>query len=202
MVEELTARFRTDTSIGIAYLYCNYRRQHEQTLGDILTSLLKQLMQTLSYIPDTIKSLYDTHKEMRTRPSFDEILGALYSVVTIYPKVFIVIDALDECQVFHACQKKFLSTLFSLQSKCGANLLVTSRFMPEIMKSFQGCISLEIRASEHDVRRYLNGHMSHLPPLVGQNPDLQEDVETEIVKAVDGMYVDSYSSYLCKANST
>lgn len=199
VVEELTARFRTDKSIGIAYIYCNYRRQHEQTIGDMLISLLKQLTQALSALPDAIKSLYDSHKEMRTRPSLDEILGALHLVVTIYSRVFIVIDALDEYQLSHPYQKTFLSELFNLQSKCRANLFVTSRFMPEIIKSFQGCMLLEIRASEHDVRSYIDGHMSHLPSFVGRNPDLQEDVKTEIVKAVDGMYVGSYSSHLYKA---
>ena len=48
---------------------------------------------------------------------------------------------------------------------------------------------MEIRASEHDVRRYVDGHMSQLPSFVGRSLDLQEEVKTEIVKAVDGMYV-------------
>ena len=50
-------------------------------------------------------------------------------------------------------------------------------------------MSLEIRASEHDVRRYVDGHMSHLPSFVGRSLDLQEEIKAEIVKAVDGMYV-------------
>jgi hypothetical protein len=107
----------------------------------------------------------------------------------MYSRVFFVIDALDECQVSHNCGKRFLSELFSLQAKCGANLFATSRFIPEVTENFQGSISLEIRASEHDVRRYVDGHMSYLPSFVARTPDLQEEVRTGIVKAVDGMYV-------------
>jgi Cdc6-like AAA superfamily ATPase len=43
VVEELFKRFENDGNIGIAYLYCNYRQQHNQNLEDLLASLLKQL---------------------------------------------------------------------------------------------------------------------------------------------------------------
>jgi hypothetical protein len=41
VVEELAACFQNDKRIGIAYLYCNFRRQHEQKVEDLLASLLK-----------------------------------------------------------------------------------------------------------------------------------------------------------------
>jgi hypothetical protein len=43
------------------------------------------------------------------------------------------------------------------------------------------------------LRRYLDGHMSSLPSFVLRSPDLQEEVKTDIVKAVEGMYVPSHS---------
>jgi Cdc6-like AAA superfamily ATPase len=147
VVEELTTCFQNNKSIGIAYLYCNFRRQHEQKVEDLLASLLKQLTQGRSSLPNTIKSLYDSHQDKRTRLSFDEISRALQSVVTMYSRVFIVIDALDECQVSNNCRKTFLSELFSLQAKCVGNLFATSRFIPEITQNFQGSISLEIRGN-------------------------------------------------------
>lgn len=42
IVEHLSAEFQNDANIGIAYLYCNYRRQQEQKPADLLASLLKQ----------------------------------------------------------------------------------------------------------------------------------------------------------------
>jgi hypothetical protein len=50
-------------------------------------------------------------------------------------------------------------------------------------------MSLEIHASEHDMRRYIDGYMSHLPSFVRCSPDLQGEIKAKIVKAVDGMYV-------------
>lgn len=66
---------------------------------------------------------------------------------------------------------------------------MTSRRLPEITEIFRGHMLLEIRASESDVRRYVDGHISNLPSFVRCSPDLQEEVKTGIVDAVDGMYV-------------
>jgi DNA replication protein DnaC len=44
VIKELTTRFYDNKSIGIAYLYCNFRRKDEQKTGDLLASLLKQLV--------------------------------------------------------------------------------------------------------------------------------------------------------------
>jgi hypothetical protein len=110
-------------------------------------------------------------------------------VAGAYSRVFIIIDALDECQISDGCRQRFLSGLVSLQGKCGANLFATSRPISSIEKEFKGNPVLEIRASEDDVRRYLNGHMFRLPGFVVRSPELQEEIKTDIVKAVDGMYV-------------
>ena len=126
VIEELTTRFQNNKNIGIAYHYCDIRPQHEQKVGDLLTSLLKQLTQGRSALPDTIKSLYDIHKGKRTRPSFDEVSRAVQRAVTMYSRVFIIIDALDDCQVSHGYETTFMSELFNLQAKCGANLFATS----------------------------------------------------------------------------
>jgi hypothetical protein len=192
VVEELSTRFQNDTSIVVAYVYCNFRRQDEQRTEDLLASLLRQLAQGRSSLPESVKSLYNRHKVNRTRPSVDEISKTLQSVAAICSRVFILVDALDECRVSGGCRSTFLSEIFALQTKYGINLFTTSRFIPEVTEKFKREPSLEIRANEQDVRRYVDGHISHLPSFVGRNPDLQQEIKTEIVKAVDGMYVALY----------
>jgi hypothetical protein len=44
-VEHLCTKFQNDTTVGIAYVYCNFRRQDEQKPHNLLSSLLKQLIQ-------------------------------------------------------------------------------------------------------------------------------------------------------------
>jgi Cdc6-like AAA superfamily ATPase len=189
VVDDLYAKFQNDASVGLAYIYCNFRRQQEQKPNDLLASLLKQLVQEQPFIPENVKSLYERHKGKRTRPSLDEILKALHSIVAGYSRVFIIVDALDECQGSNGGRKRFLAELFDLQARTGASLLTTSRFIPEIVKEFEErSVRLEIRASDDDLQRYLYGHMSKLPSFVSRNADLQNEVKIAITNAVDGMY--------------
>ena len=55
VVDKLTTQICADPKIGIAYIYCNYRRQDEQKIDDLLASLLKQLVERLPSLPDTVK---------------------------------------------------------------------------------------------------------------------------------------------------
>jgi Cdc6-like AAA superfamily ATPase len=191
VVEHLLTEFQNDINIGIAYIYCNYTSQQEQKLVDSLKSLLKQLVQKQPSMPESITSLYERHRDDRTSPSLDEISRVLYSVAANYSRVFIIIDALDECQVSDGNRSRLLSEIFSLQVKTEVNFFATSRFIPEIMRCFQGSMMLEIRASNEDVLEYVYKRISQstrLKSIISKYPGLQDTIRTKIVKAVDGMY--------------
>jgi NACHT domain len=185
VVDQLCKEFQDDASIGVAYLYCNYKRQQQQKSTDLLISLLKQLVQQQPSVPEPVQALYERHKDKPTAPSFDEISNVLHSVASRYYKVFIIIDALDECP--QESRKLLLAEIFNLQAKAGASLFATSRLMPEILEAFKGSTSFQISATDEDVQKYLEGHMSQLPAFVSRNPDLQESIKKAIIEAVDGM---------------
>jgi hypothetical protein len=193
VVEHLSTKFQNDPGIGIAYLFCNFRRQQEQSPLDLLASLLKQLVQEQPSLPESVKSLYERHKDKQDRPSFDEISKVLHSVVADYSRAFIIIDALDECQVSKGDRRNLLSEIFSLQAKTGINLFVTSRFIQEITKEFKGSMILEVRASDEDVQRYLNGRILQTQLHILKHGDLQDEIKTKIAEAIDGMYVPSHA---------
>lgn len=187
MVDHLYKIFYSDATIGIAYIYCNFKRQEGQTADFLFLSLLKQLVQQSPSIPHSVRALYDDYVNKRTRPSFDEVSRAVYSVIATYSRVFIVIDALDECQATDGSRSRFLSEIFNLQLKSGASIFATSRFISDITDRFKGNINLEIRASDEDVGRHLDGNISKLPAFVGRNQDLQNKIKTAVIKAADGM---------------
>ncbi|RYP50236.1 hypothetical protein DL769_010976 [Monosporascus sp. CRB-8-3] len=189
VVDELMRRFGNDKDIGIAYIYCNFQRKDEQKARDLLASLLKQLAERLSSLPASVKSLYEYHQSRRTRPSLDEFSRTLQLVMTLYSRVFIIVDALDECQVTENCRANFLSEFVGPDARCGASLFATSRFIPEVVDEFEGSLRLEIVAHEEDVRTYLDHHMSPRRAFLRKNRPLQEDVKTKIVTAVKGMFL-------------
>jgi hypothetical protein len=69
------------------------------------------------------------------------------------------------------------------------NLMVTSRMIQKIQQEFESAPQLEIRASNEDVKKYLGGQMSRLARCVTRDVSLQNDITSEIVSTVDGMYV-------------
>lgn len=187
VIDKLETLFANDTTVGIAYLYCNFRRQDEQTVNELMAVLLKQLLQCLSNCPESIKSLYEKHIQKESRPSLEEILSALKSVIKLYSRVFILIDALDECRASDGSRTRFLEKVLELQVLCGINVFATSRPLPDVTNLFQDSILLEIRATDNDVRKFLRSHISRLPGFILSRPELQEDVIDGIVRSVKGM---------------
>ncbi|KAH0551181.1 hypothetical protein GP486_007489 [Trichoglossum hirsutum] len=194
VVDNLCSRYRTNPSIGITYLYCNFRQKHQQKPENLLSSLLKQLVQKRASVPESIKTLYERHNCERTRPSFDEILEALKSITTQYSRVLIMIDALDECGDSDSERQRFLSAIFNLQAKTGANIFATSRINNNIAKLFEVSLSLQICAKNEDIESYLNGRMSLLQSDI-LDDTLRGMIRKEVIRAVDGMYAKSSIKY-------
>ncbi|KAK3391226.1 hypothetical protein B0H63DRAFT_411349, partial [Podospora didyma] len=190
VVNYLTMCFGDDDDVGVAYLYCNFQRQDEQTPDGLVSNLLKQLAEEQRHsVADKVRFLYDKYRSKGMRPSLDEISRCLQLVATTYTRVFIVVDALDECQTANGCRSKFLSEVFSLQAICPVSVFATSRFIPEIVERFRGSTSLEIRASKEDVEGYVQGRLKLLPAFVQQNQRLQEEIKNGIAEAADGMFL-------------
>ncbi|KAI9654380.1 MAG: hypothetical protein M1821_006696 [Bathelium mastoideum] len=188
VTDHLQKEFKHDSTVGIAYIYCYFKGQ-DQKPEDLLSNLLKQLLQEQAKIPQLVASLYEFHHIRRTRPTFDDLVEAFKIILKERSRTFILVDALDEYQASHSGWKKFLSAILEVQTYTATNLLVTSRPISEIEKAFTGSVSLEIRAKEEDVRRYVNTHLSELPSFVSSRPRLQEQIEKAIVTAVDGMFL-------------
>lgn len=195
VINDLITRFQNNPTIGIAYIYLNFRQKDDQKIESLMASLLKQLARSQSF-PESVKDLYNRHKGGQTRPSADEISHALRSIATKYSKVFIIVDALDECQSFNGHGLKLLSYILDLQVSTSTNFFATSRPIPDIEGQFKTNLRREISAANEDVRTYLEGHMSDLPRCILNRPDIQEKIKTEIASAVEGMSENSLAPKL------
>jgi hypothetical protein len=173
--------------VGIAYMYCTYRDRLEQTPIRLLASLLKQLLQERQVIPEDLKNLYEHHVSKKTSPTLEDVSKVLHSEASRYSKVFIVVDALDECAGDDGTRALLLATLNALQTTNAINLMVTSRPILKIERMFQDVIQLEVRASDSDVGKYIEGQMSRLASCVSRNKSLLETIKSDIIRAVDGM---------------
>ncbi|KAJ5275259.1 hypothetical protein N7505_003804 [Penicillium chrysogenum] len=190
---DLYGRYGNDSDVAIAYVYCNFQRHNEQDAASLLGNILKQMVQRKHTVPSSVRALYNTHMHTGTRPSINEISEAMHSLSTAsdFSSIFIVIDALDECQISDRSRDILLDVVISMQAKRGCNvyLFATSRFIPEIIEMFNEQPTVEIRARENDVKRYIQGNLTMLPSFVSRSPDLQEEISDAIAKAVDGMFL-------------
>ncbi|EDN02634.1 conserved hypothetical protein [Histoplasma mississippiense (nom. inval.)] len=189
VVHDLLRRFQNDPSVGIAYLYCNFKQQEEQKPADLIASLLKQLLQGQPSVVEVVKDLYNRHKRVNTRPSLDELRSSLQQITASYQRTFIVIDALDECRASPDGREMFLQGIFNLQTNTNASIFATSRFVQEIEGKFDRSIRLKIRASATDVQKYLDERLRNCSTLTPEDKPLQEEIKTKIAKAVDGMFL-------------
>ncbi|EPS37531.1 hypothetical protein H072_8751 [Dactylellina haptotyla CBS 200.50] len=191
LVDYLTTLSRQDESIGVGYVYFNFKRCTEQNLDHVFASLLRQLTQQLPSrsIPETVRSLYNKHKLKETRPSLDEIISNLSSVAAEYSKTFILMDALDECSEVRGLFSQIHTQILAFQATTKANYFATSRFIPDITKRFEKERTLEIRASDSDLRKYLENQCQYVPGIVGDEYKLREYVVTQIIRGVDGMFL-------------
>ncbi|OCL04595.1 ankyrin repeat protein, partial [Glonium stellatum] len=194
VVQHLCTKFRSDSTVGVAYVYCNFRPLYQQKPIDLLSSLLKQFIQKRPTVPEHIKTLYANHRIGRTRPLLSEVLEALKSVLSDYSQAFIILDALDELRVSDGRQTLLLE-IFKLQSVTRVNLLATSRIDNQIKSLFDGALSLQIHATAEDIGIYVDEQMLLLQPdiLDGDSQDSNDDIRAMIrrgvVRAVDGMFL-------------
>lgn len=183
VVDHLCRKFQNDDSVGIAFIFYNY--QQPQTLAELYSSLLGQLIYPRG--AKSITQLYNDHTRRGTRPSSEEVFNALNRAISEYSRVFLIIDALDECGVSDNVRLGIIAGLFKLQNGTTANLFVTSRHMSMITEKFEsrGSTILEIRARDEDIKSYVESHIPDMPPF--DTPGLKEEIKTAIVEATDGM---------------
>jgi hypothetical protein len=173
--------------VGLAYLFCNYKSQVDQSLHGLLSALLKQLVQSRTDIAASVTRLYDHHSKQNSKPSRDEIFTALLTICSNHTRVYIVVDALDECTNQDGTRSRLVEKLGELQARTNVRLLFTSRFIPEITERFLSNPMLEVRASKEDVKQFVAGQIPRLPSCIRRDDELALAVQSKIIEAVDGM---------------
>ncbi|KAH8685176.1 putative ankyrin repeat protein, partial [Ilyonectria robusta] len=188
VIDDLYSRFQDDQTIGIAYIYFNHRQHESQIADDLLASLLKQLARRKPSLPESVKAIYDTCQKSQTRPSFEKISLTLDSVVAMYSRVFIVIDALDECRTSDNTLTRFLKHIFKLRDEAPTNIFATSRPSTEISSYFSKGLSRTISAIDEDITNYLNAKISLQKSETIDN-EMQEMIVKGVLEASDGMFL-------------
>ncbi|KIV84720.1 hypothetical protein PV11_00486 [Exophiala sideris] len=187
VIDHLEGSYGNSGAVGIAYLYFNSKEQWG--VNESLSDLLSQLAVDASTI-DIVKTLHGKHQWKRTRPMQGELLEALKSVIAVYSRTFIILDALDE--IAELCRETLLSKLVDLQRTTKLNLFTTSRLHIRTEILYLGTaavVSLDIVPTDEDIRRYLLDRTKDLPTFVRRDPKLQEDIIDTIARYAEAIFL-------------
>src|SRR5690606_8862912 len=77
IIDHLNSTYMGDPNVGVAYIYCNFRRNDEQSSANLLASLVAQLAKLCESMPIDLELLYERHSKKSTRPSVSELSGRL-----------------------------------------------------------------------------------------------------------------------------
>lgn len=184
VVEHLSATFQNQ-NIGVACIYLTDKEAEDQTPTKLVAGLWRQLVLGKD-VGSLAKQLYWQHKEKRTTPTLDQVFSVLYSTITGFSKVYMVIDAVDE---YPEIQRQILLKCLARLGPT-VNLMITSRPHITLYSSLPNPTTLEIRASEDDIRKYVDDQIQIswlLTKHVQTRPDLREEIHSAITRTVDGM---------------
>jgi hypothetical protein len=178
VVDHLKSAFVGADKVGIICIYFEYSHREEQTVANLMGSVLQQLVQRRGVLDDDIKTKYDDY----TSPSVEECYSFILTQIEDLNSVYIVLDALDECS--EDPRLKFLSKLKCLLPK--VNIFMTSRFGTLVPRGFQQVKKLPIRVDEEDIRKYVKIRLEDETDMIRLGDFLEDDplLETAIIQEV------------------
>ncbi|KAJ7444171.1 ankyrin repeat domain-containing protein [Mycena latifolia] len=186
VVNHLEAQAR-NSDIGLACIYLNHKETESQTITNLLGALAAQLMLG-KHIPPLVHSLYEHHLARRTRPNIDEFHKALDLAVALYPKVYFIVDALDEYPENY--RHRFLKYLGTLGPK--VNIMMTSRPHINLDSQLPNLKTIEIRATEDDIHKYVDAQIQNSARLskhIHTRPELCNEIQAKIGDNAKGMFL-------------
>jgi hypothetical protein len=150
--------------------------------------LVRQLADRLAELPTKLEELFDDLKPKNQQPSLDQLNDILLAVSKKFSAVYIVCDALDECD--QDKQRKELLPKLIQMGGSGLNLFITSRPYPEdISESFDGIGKIDLLAREEDLHAYIQEKIDTTPRARGliRGSKYEGEIISALAEAAGGM---------------
>ena len=187
-----------EEDIAIAMFYCEFRDHQEQTTTNIMGAILRQLMVRGEVLEHVQKAFQKAKKEVGGRGlRLPDMVQMLKQAVATLPRVFICIDALDECP-----PKYLLELLVSLRDilykSWTARIFLTGRpqVKVEIIRYFTTSVIIPISPKEHDIKRYLEKKLEMDTRRNAMSDSLRADIQRIILEKISETCVGAYTSPL------
>ncbi|KAK4451577.1 ankyrin repeat-containing domain protein [Podospora aff. communis PSN243] len=177
------------------YVYFDYE-QKQQTYEKLLAELLCQLIRHGDRVTPEVEEVYNTWTSKNIPPGPEDYIRMIKSEIETFTKVFIVIDAFDECPEEHPeyTASSFMKALDQLPKK--THILFTSRPLAMIHDLVNADKSVIVRTNIDDLKAYFKNRINSaiwLKKLVEKgkekNPDFFQNAVDTIVNRSQGMFL-------------
>jgi len=180
-----------EEGIAVAGLYCHFFAQQEQTVTNIMGAILKQLAGrggTPEYIREAFQ---EAKKETEGRgPRLADLMGLLWIAIASIPRVFICIDALNEC--LPKCLSELLESLRDiLRESSSTRIFLTGRpyVGEDVRRYFTKTVVIPISFHTDDVRNYLQMKLDRDDEPEAMDSILRADIVRIIPEKMSDMCV-------------
>jgi len=171
--------------------YCDFRDQREQTTTNIMGAILRQLAVRGEVLEHVRKAFQKAKNEVGGRGlRLPDMVQMLKQAIAALPRVFICVDALDECLPKHLLEL-LVSLKDILQGSPRARIFVTGRpqVQAEITRYFTTSVIVPISPKTHDIERYLEKKLEMDPESDAMCDNLRAEILRVIPQRISGMCV-------------
>ena len=177
--------------IAVAAFYCDYASQQTQTIDNIVGAILKQLVGRTKITEGLREAFEKAKKEVGgRRPQLADLMGMLKTAIAPLPKVFICVDALDEC--LPECLPELLKCLGDIiRESPSARIFLTGRphVRENIQRYFAKMVVIPINPNRDDIRKYVEMRLDRDADPEAMSNDLRVDIVKAIVENMSHMCV-------------
>nr|XP_036581485.1 pfs domain-containing protein [Colletotrichum truncatum]KAF6789836.1 pfs domain-containing protein [Colletotrichum truncatum] len=182
---------------NLLYFYFDFTDTSKQSLEKAIRSLIAQLYSKKQCAQTHLDILYSSHKKEKRQPSTDLLCKTFKTMVDQTGEIWIVLDALDECQTRNGPENEGLLAWIQnlLQSQQNnIHFMVTSRPEHDIestLKEFiNSHIPLQSDLMAEDIEAYIRARVTQHKGLERwhKNKEIQDEIQACLMKKAHGMF--------------
>jgi hypothetical protein len=195
ILNDLFHSYQPQAGYVVIYFYFDFSDPQKRVSEVMVRSIIAQLLRNCSMIPNSLDSLFSQYRTNQGQVSIEAYLGILKDLIQNFVHVYLVLDALDECES-RAELADTLATMAKWRIET-LHLLVTSRKERDIERCLEDlvdkkCIvSLQSQIVDSDIQLYVLARLCKDKDLQKWYKDrkLQDEIEKVLLNGAHGMQV-------------
>lgn len=187
-IEAVGAQVQATKGDAVIYHYFSFSSEEKQTYQGLLLSLISQMVDDCSRL-DTLSDFCDRNQRHPSR-----LEAILLKMSAEHDRIFVVLDALDECPTERDDREQVLAGLQRLlEAGSGIQILVTSRPEPDITSSLRSMAFQELDLQQiksktsRDIDVFISRTIDDNHRLRALPVSIREDIRETLNAKADGM---------------